>query len=746
MDKSNETTQVTADDVIFIHQELAKDPTVYTLPELTRKLAFKKNASQLNQEVKIYNPFCRYEIGDLICKEYDEPLLVSSKGVEPFKGTVVLKVINKIEYEGFGEMLEVDYTGGGTFRKHIEYMKKTSTKVLLPSAQEGKSDQPECLKKDEDPRLHELPMTERELRTLEKNLTVALTKSKDFFHWKEYWQLTAKLVELPKEIVTKFEEKFRKTQHSIATQDLVSEYFKVNASQEEFDLHCLSLNYSLDKSFKKTFILTAPENWGKWFSKQLLESHLKDVPLSKTMAKLPDVEFSIDTKFSDGKGFPVKVYLSWREVLSGGLTVPKSVVRELSRSREYLFVEGETEEKYTTFFYPNRAVFLGLREFYQKNKITQGASLSLEKEDDQVIKFSCKKAKKPLSVPAVDYEFKKDKFSLLPEETQTSSLPNKIIFLEFATLKRILNLYDKSRKLDLKDLLILVFQHFGLEGEAISLHYQRAFHLVDMLKHTSLSDVEKTLLNTPEFSPSEKKRGLFLYQEITPEEEEETPEKPREIAPLEATAAAASAEEDNLPAIGIVGEIEAPEVILEETTRPEPEVEIPQPKIEAPAPPSAGRKAPPTGVKAPELKLTIEKAAKAKKEKEPKKRRRKLKVEAEKAPRRRKGERKIIEERIELEESELEALFAVKSIEKDEFVEEKKAPPVEKPVEEKEVEFKQEEPEIPGAGIFGDILKSALSQKIEEGKAEQAKARKEAKAKKGARKKRTRTSTKKASS
>ena len=86
MDKINETILVTEDDLAFIRGELAKDSKVYTLPELTRKLAFKKNASQLNQEVMRYDLFCRYEIGELICKDYDEPLLVSSKGVEPFKG------------------------------------------------------------------------------------------------------------------------------------------------------------------------------------------------------------------------------------------------------------------------------------------------------------------------------------------------------------------------------------------------------------------------------------------------------------------------------------------------------------------------------------------------------------------------------------------------------------------------------------------------------------------------------------
>ena len=420
----------------------------------------------------------------------------------------MLKVITKIEYEGFGEMLEVDYSGGGTFRKHIEYMKKTNTKVLLPSAQEGKSLKPERLKKEEDPRLNELPMTEKDLRTLEKNLTGFLSKSNVFFHWKEYWQLSEKLVAVTKATIKKIEDSFRETQKSSTTSDLISGFLKIKPTQDNFDLHCLSLNYTLDKSYKKTFVFISPDKWGKWFLKELVESRLKDIPSSKTMAKLPELEYSIDTEISDGKGFPVKVYLSWREVLSGGLTVPKSVVRELSKSREYLFVDAETKKEHTVFFYPSRAIFLGMQEIYQKYNITQGASLSFEKQDSHVIKFTLKKAKKPISVPMVSYDFKKDQFSLVPEESQTSCLPNKIIYLELATLKRILRLYEQSKKLDLRDLLILVFQHFGLEGEALSLHYQRAFHLVDMLKHTSLSDVEKSFSILLNFSLRRKKEAF----------------------------------------------------------------------------------------------------------------------------------------------------------------------------------------------------------------------------------------------
>jgi hypothetical protein len=97
------------------------------------------------------------------------------------------------------------------------------------------------------------------------------------------------------------------------------------------------------------------------------------------------------------------------------------------------------------------------------------------------------------------------------------------------------------------------------------------------------------------------------------------------------------------------------------------------------------------------------------KEEKPKKKKRRAKpvFEADKAPRRRKGERKIIEERIELEESELEALNAVKSegIADDVGVEFGAQP------EDAVGEYEAKDAEKPMKGVFGDMLKSALSEK-----------------------------------
>ncbi len=733
MDKNNENTIVTAEDLTFLQEELGKQPSVVSLHDLATKLAYRKNASQLNEEVKVYDPKCKYQVGDLIYKEYDEQLQVSSKGMDHFKGGVVLKVIKKIAFDSFNcEMLEVDYTGAGTFRKHIDFMKKNKTQVLLPSASDGSFEAPVVLKKDQDPRLKELPMTERDLRKLEKNLGASLTRSQDFFHWQDSYQLAKRQVAIENSVIRKIEDRIRETGKSLTVSDMVTEWLGAKTKQEDFALHCISLNYVLDKKHKKKFLYVSPEGGGKWFLKDIFESFLKDLPLAKPLAKLPPSAAGSAPAPAKSTAFPLKIYLTWREVLSGGLTAPKGAVRELSSAREYRFLDGESGQEYTTYFYPNRGIFLGLDEFFQKNAVTQGASLTLEKGEDHTITFGLKRSKKSLSVPYLSYDTKKDRFAIEKREFQTTSLPNKIIFLETDTLEKLETLYAERANLDLQELLILVFKNFGLEGEALSLHVQRAFHLVDIIRHTTLDEVEKTLLGSHEFIRSEKKKGLFYYKEPIEVEDIIDVEEDRKAAAREAPAAAAlrSRDEDELPAIGTVGEIETPKVILQEQVPVAPEPRRPEPGIEK-APPKRPRVRRPTEAAKPRLRPRVAPAAKPAEpplEEKPKKKKRKdkPKLETEKAPRRRKGERRIIEERIEQEESELEALFAIKAegVVDDEAIQFGEQP------EELEEEYKPKPAEKPMAGIFGDILKSALSQKQQDQTVIKAGVSKKTKAKK----------------
>jgi hypothetical protein len=689
MSQETKITQIAERELDFIEKEFAKTEEPLSLEKLTEKLAFQKTRSQRAQEVKVYDPSCRYEVGDYIYKEYDEPLTVSSKGAEHFKEEVVLKVVNKIPYESFNcEMLEVDYSGGGTFRKHIDYMKKTKTQVLLPSNLDGAGETPQILKKEEDPRQDQLPVTERDLKKLKKNLKSALTKSSLFFNWNGYWQLKEKQVKIEEFKIKEIEDYLSKRKQSAETPELVNRFFNLKPNQKGFSLHCISLNSVLEKKHKKNFIYVSPQNWGKWHLKKTLNSFLEKLPLSAPKAKLPvfDLEEPKEPKIQ--RELPLKGYLTWREILSGGLKLPKGLNREFSSAREYVFTDAEAGKDYTVYYYPSHYLFLGLKAFYGSNNVPQGASLTLEMKGDNHFNFWIKKSKKKLSVLKMTYDPEEDKIETSGDEDFTFALPNKIIHLQRETLNKLFSLFDQRNSLNLEQLLVLIFKNFGVGSERRSLHYMRAYHLVDILKRTTEEDVENTLLNSPEFKKSDKKKGIFLYEEKLKVEEEKEKEVPPEIPPeVEEEEKIEAPPPQEPPQAPSQLQEERGEEMREEVPSVTPKLEIKEPEIqEEPKPP--------------------------KKEKEFKKKRTKMRLETERDFRRRKGERKIIEEKIELEESEQEALIAVKAKEKKEEVEERE----ELKPEKKKKEYKPAVSEEPAFGLFAEKLKSALEEKKKKAK------------------------------
>jgi len=694
MDKDNVLVQVTPDDISFVEQELTKSRKPVPIRELVEKLAFLKTASQRIQDVKIYDQNCLYLVGDSIYRVYDERLPVSSKTVEPFQGAVVLKVINKTSYKNYNcEMLEVDYTGGGTFRKYIDYMKKTKTQVLLPANCGGVNEPPKIINKGEDPRLTELPMTDKDLKTLEKNLKSALAKSPAFFAWNEFWQLVAYQPATPEEKIKEMESHIAALKESVATEELVKKFFGYEASHDLFDIHCLGLNHALETKYKKEFTQVSPYAWGKWHLKNVLASLPEGLPLSSEEAPLPEFETAEPAEATPFHAFPLKVYLTWREILSGGVKIPKPFNKELSHSREYVFTDADDNKNYTVYYYPQQGYFLGLKDFFAANNIPQGTSMTLERKSPAQFHFWLKKSKKKLSVSKLTYDSKTDMFADVGEAA-TLALPNKIIYIERETLVKLLALTAERSGLNLKDLLIMVFKNFGPPAANPSLHFLRAYHLVDVLKRTSQEDIEFTLLNSFEFSKSDKKKGIFSYHEAIPTKEEL--QVPVEEIPAEGEELLAGEE---IP----LGEI--PGALEEEL-----EIEYAAAGIEEKPKPEA--------------------APAAKKEKPHKKK--KAKAEGEKVPRAKKSERRVIEERIEEEESEMEALYAEKALGEEEIegaaaqtpaavsVEVQAEAPPEAAPEAVAEESKKKEgpPEAAPASMFGNVfaekLKSALTKKRKE--------------------------------
>lgn len=674
MDKDNTLTQVTEDNLTFIEKELEQAPKPLSLGEIAKKLAFNKTAGQRVQDVLKYDPNRKYEVGDQIYKEYDETLTVSSKTVEHFKGAVVLKVVNKVFYKDFHcEMLEVDYSGGGLFRKYIDYMKKTKTQVLIPSDCDSKGQAPEKMEKADDPRLNELPMTDKDIKALEKNMRQALAKSAKFFSWNDFWQLQKNQVAIPDDKIKDVEAHIQASRQSASTEELTNKYFALEPSHNLFDITCLSLNFALEKKFKKEFAFVSPLGWGKWHLRGILNSFLDDLPLASSPAKLPEIVGAERPQLSTFHEFPLKIYLTWREVLSGGVKVPKSLNKELSRAREFTFTDADEGKNYTVYYYPSGCFFLGLKDFFQANNIPQGTSLTLERKSDFHFNFWLKKSKKKISVPQLAYDPKEDQFSDAGAEVFTYAMPNKIIFLEKDTLAQLLPINAQRDEKDLRDLLTLIFKSFGLASDEYSLHFLRAYHLVDVLKLTTQEDVETILLNSAEFTSSEKKKGIFYYQEPKPIIEEVSPELPPEISKMPEVVTLPESFAREVPS-EVVEERE--EEFAREARRAE---AVERPRIEVP--PAPGKEKPV--------------------------RKKKAKVEGERVSRPRKSERRVIEERIELEESEQEALAAIKEKEEAEreVLAAKEKKDEVKPAATKEVTF---------GGLFAEKLKTALTKKKKE--------------------------------
>ena len=694
MDKDNTLVQITPDDVAALEKDLSGSRKPATTRELAEKLAFLKTAGQRLQDVKAYDSGCVYEVGDSIYKEYDEDLIIGSKVHELFQGAVVLTVVKKIFYKDFNcEMLEVDYTGGGTFRKYIDYMKKTKTQVLLPSNVGGAGVPPQVIPKEQDPRLTELPMTEKDLRTLERRLKLALAKNPAFFSWGSTWQLAASQPPVPEDKVKEIEEALRTTKLSATTEALVRGFFGLEPSHDLFDIHCLTLNHVLETKGRKEFVLVQPVGWGKWHLKSVLAALPEGLALSSPAAKVPEFEGPDVQHVTPFHDFPLKVYLGWREILSGGVKIPKSFNKELAHAREYIFTDADENKHYLVFYFPQQGYFLGLKDYFAAANIPQGTSMTLEKAGPVQFNFWLKKSKKKIVAAKVTYDLAEDKFAEAGEAA-TLAMPNKIIYLERDQLVRLAGLYPAREGLDLKDLLVLVFKTFSLASGGRALHYLRAYHLVDVLRRTTQEDVEFTLLNAAEFEMSDKKKGIFFLREAVPVKEAAPPPVAVEV-PAVPVAAEEAVEE--IPSIEFTVLAEAPaEATPEERAEAEAIAEA-EAELEA-----FEEEKKPKAEKAP--------AAPAKKEKK------KIKLEGDRRPKTRKSERRVLEEEIAQEEGEREALYAEKGAEEEGA--EGFALGL-APEEGAEAPAEEAKPTGPGplgafGGMFAEKLKLAIKKKREE--------------------------------
>lgn len=662
-------------DIEWIKSLIKERRSPITLEEISTQLARKKSALTQGKKVKIFNPKLDYEVGDLIYKYYDEDLKFSKERMEHFKGGVVLRIIEKEKRpEGFS-ILRVTYDGTGLFKQYIDFLERTSSHLLIPCGFSGKSEPVEYLEDEE--LLMDAPLDQNYVKKLSKIVEKALKKSGRFIHWNSYFYLK-ELLENVGDAGEKVEEYLKEKGDFETTYNLVGRLYSVKFTDQRFYSWCISLNCALEAKGKSKIVKISNHDWGKWGLRSFFTSLKENLPITEKPIKIghlrrdrKDVIRMIWNFYAEErkeKAQHLRFYLTWREIFSGALRIPREFQSVFGEEREIILTDSEKRKNYNVFYYPEDCFLLGLGEIYQSYNPIQGSLFFLQKEDFNRYVFSFRKAKKVITAFKCEYDREQRKIISTGQPVETHTEVNKAILISKDELSKITSLWEEGTRAEtLNDLLHFVFLNFGSPDESYKIYISKAYHIADMFKNVRKDDFEIVLFGNPEFFYSEEEKGYF-YLDLTKigmEEVEKEAELPQEEIETFEEEFIERGEEPAEQFIPLEEAVEEPEVKEEE------KLEFREEQVS----PSE-----------PELEIY-----------------RRFKEELKKTKiKGKKGGRKIIEERIRLEESEKEAEIYIK-----ETVEEKESAKG----EEKEEIARTALKETPKVGIFGAKLSKILSEK-----------------------------------
>ncbi|MEW6455979.1 MAG: hypothetical protein AB1410_04600 [Acidobacteriota bacterium] len=527
--------QLKDEDLHWVESLIKQNGAPLPLEEAVSQLAYRKMSLIRGKRVKIFNPEIDYEIGDFIYKYYDEKLKVGKEKVEHFQGGVILQVIGKFyssEYKC--QLIEVWYDGGGLFKQHFDYMRKTNAQILIPCGFSGRSEPVEYLKEEDDPRVQEPSLDKKYLIRLKKELENKIKKSEVFISCGNNLYLEELIEGIPDNVIDKIENYLNKKGESENTDILVEKILKINPNDKKFTSYCISLYKFLESKGKNRIVRVSSEGWGKWNTLDYFNRLKQDIPLAvkefdKIILKIPKIEALNEKKRfytalkSKENASHFRFYLTWREIISGGLGIPKDLSFIFENERELIFLDKDKNKSYKVFYYPEDNFILGLSQAYEEHSPFQGALLFLEKEAKNKFSFSFRKSKKILTSKKVYYDAQTQSFKVSSEIIESHAEVNKLIFLE-DELEHLEECYKEVDKMDnLLDLMYFLFKKFGIESENYKLHILKCYHICDLLRKTSKEKINLVLFGNPEFFPSEEEKGYF-YLDLSklekPEEEE----------------------------------------------------------------------------------------------------------------------------------------------------------------------------------------------------------------------------------
>lgn len=500
-------------------RELLKKGGPLSFSEAALKVAEREKEEEVLQPVKIYDPECDYEVGDLIYKEFKERLRIGRDKYIDFEGGAILKIVGK-KYSPELEcnLLTLEYDGEGPLKDHFDYLKRAHIGFYLPAYATGKK--AEFLPPEKDPRIHSKEINESKVREAKKIVKSVVEKSKDFYLWGDKFDLVKEKREIAADIVKAMEAYINQKKESASSEELTEKFLGRSPSDEDFGKWCLSLNYTLENNYKLTFVPVSYRGWGKWNTWSNLVEMQKGLPILVENTRSPFVSkssfeiqtelkhFKIEEKKREQKG---KFILSWREVLSGAVRVGKFVKNHLPRELELRIRDKERNRYYTVYYFPEKGFILGLKDYFKENFVVQGTQLFMEwNEEREEFEFYIRRAKKPFHAPWLHYRSEDDAFYLHEGDISSEVEVPKHIFITRQELEDIIGRLDKLRKIqDLTALLREVLKSYGEVENSFRMHYIKAYHIVDLISAATKDNVILAFVGNEEFVQDSEEWGFF---------------------------------------------------------------------------------------------------------------------------------------------------------------------------------------------------------------------------------------------
>ncbi len=531
MENKIETSlDIGAAEMEFVRQFLTGKTQPLDFEDIVYQVALFKTRDDRKSQVKVYDPGCEYKAGDLIFKDYPGQLPVGNKKYITVDQGVILKVEEARHRNGRDEIL-LSYEGTSEFRKYTEYLVKQKIDLLLPHKAEKPCREAEFITIDIDPRQTQSPLIERDFNHLRKKLTTALNKEAAVAFINGKVLLKENLKAVAPEVFTSIREFLKGRPLSESTEFFVENFCKVDPASPDFAATCFALNYIMTSQYKIDLQQTSSAGWGKWHLISVLYHIKKNVLVSEANPFLNKVSYA-DRKnlpqkrkkfeeqiFSEGE---TRYFLTQREVASGAVRL-KPGLYHFGDAVEIEAADTLTHKKYTLYYYQDENLLLGFDKVFESYKALQGTTLVIEQTPAGDFQFTVKTTKKGAITDKVVYDAEKKVFVVSGEKMASTVAPNRSIFLEAEVFHALAERMDEFRKAETYNKLFhKIFLEFGGREKNYEIHILRLYHILDLIAPVDLKLVEEVILSNPEFIPAEKMAGVFyLDSDAVVEIEEE---------------------------------------------------------------------------------------------------------------------------------------------------------------------------------------------------------------------------------